>query len=244
MPYYVSPKSDEARLTALSAALATSAADRLAGQSYIGQETETALAAFVPQFRTAYEALSSSLSVRSRETRQRREAMAKVEMHVLDIWEGVRRRMRRQDHSVEVLSYYGLPLDGANVKPTTAAGWLSVAGQIIQGDANAAAAGYPPICNPTAAELQTAVTATQAEVTEANMADRAYDEAQAGLAALRAQADSWLEEVMADLRYHIRHVDSASQRRISRTYGATYEYAQGEPRDPDDQEEPLPDGTV
>ncbi len=42
-----------------------------------------------------------------------------------------------------------------------------------------------------------------------------------------AGALSWIEEVMADLRYNLRRLDSESQRRVMRTYGATFAYLDG-----------------
>lgn len=242
MPYYASPKNDEARLTFVNAALETSKADRAASGSAISTETETALAAFVPQFKAAYEALSSTQTVRSREARQRREAMAALETTLLDMWEGVRRRARRLGHSVELLSYYGLPMDGTNVRPTSTEGWIALSGRAIHGDAEAVAAGYPPICNPTAAELQTAMDTAQTETSEAKQADRVFDQAQADLAVLREEANGWIEEVMADLRYNLRRLDSESQRRIMRTYGVTFSYLEGETVDPDDQDEEMVEG--
>ncbi len=236
MPYFVPPRNDESRLTFSSAALETSKADRLAANSYLSMETETALATFVPQLKNAYESLSSTLTARSREARQRREAVTKLEMNVLDVWEGVRRRARRLDHSVEVLSYYGLPMDGVNIKPTTTEGWISVGGRVVKGDVDAIAAGYSPICNPSAADVQAAIDNAQAETTEAKRADRVYDDAQAAMSALREEANNWIEEVMADLRYNLRRLDNESQRRIMRSYGATFAYLEGETPDPDDQE--------
>lgn len=237
MPYYASPKNDEARLTFVNAALETSKADRAASGSAISTETETALAAFVPQFKAAYDALSSTQTVRSREARQRREAMAALETTLLDMWEGVRRRARRLGHSVEVLSYYGLPMDGTNIRPTSTEGWISLSGRAIHGDAEAVAAGFPPICNPTAAELQAAMDTAKTETSEAKQADRVFDQAQSDLAVLREEANGWIEEVMADLRYNLRRLDSESQRRVMHTFGATFSYLDGETVDPDDQVE-------
>ena len=66
------------------------------------------------------------------------------------------------------------------------------------------------------------------------MADRAYDEAQEAVAALRGQADELIAEVMDELRFNLRRKDAPSQRRVMRTYGANFSYLKGEPRDADD----------
>ena len=54
------------------------------------------------------------------------------------------------------------------------------------------------------------------------------------MAALRARADELIAEVMAELRFNLRKKDASTQRRIMRTYGATYSYLLGEPVDMDD----------
>jgi len=76
-------------------------------------------------------------------------------------------------------------------------------------------------------------------VGEADAADRSFDQAQEALADLRTQADQMIADVMAELRFTLRSKDAASQRRIMRTYGATFAYLDGEPRDPDDQPDQL-----
>jgi len=56
------------------------------------------------------------------------------------------------------------------------------------------------------------------------------------LISVRPQADTVIREVMDELRFNLRHMDAPSQRRIMRTYGATFKYLPGEPPN----EEPPP----
>ncbi len=109
----------------------------------------------------------------------------------------------------------------------------------MQGDAEAVAAGYPPMANPSAAELQAVLETARSEVGDVAVADRAYDQAQAAVAALRAEADDWVAEVMGQLRLHLRRQEPPSQRRIMRTYGARFRYLPGEPEDEGFDEPPV-----
>jgi hypothetical protein len=111
---------------------------------------------------------------------------------------------------------------------------LGTAVEVIAGDAEAVAAGYSAMVNPSIAELQVGLTAAQREADEVAPADRAYDEAQEAVAALRPQADELIQDVMDELRFHLRKRDAPSQRRIMRTYGVSFSYLPGEPADPDD----------
>ena len=82
--------------------------------------------------------------------------------------------------------------------------------------------------NPSAAELDAVLATAQTEVDEVAPADRQYDEAQEAAATLRPRADELILEVMDALRYTLRKKSAPSQRRIMRSYGATYTYLKGE----------------
>lgn len=239
MPLYTAPENDVARAAFLQRAATTGQADITAGNSYLSQATIDAAAALGASLSSAMQAVASDQSSRSREVRQRNEAVAALATYVRDFWEVARRRAHRLGQPAEVLTFYGLPLDGVSPNPTRHDEWLATAANIINGDAEAVAAGYPAMSNPSALELTAVLTTAQTEVGEADAADRSFDQAQEALADLRVQADQMLADVMAELRFTLRRKDAASQRRIMRTYGATFSYLDGEPRDPDDQPDQL-----
>lgn len=235
MPYFTPPNSDADRLAFLKHTLTSSRNRRAAAKAELSLDTETGLAAFVPQFESAVDAVTSTQSARIRETRQRREALEKLSMYVRDLWAVLRRRVRRLGEAPEVHTYYRLPLDGTTLKPTRQLDWLVIAADVVRGDADAVAAGYPPMANPSAAEVAAVLAAAQIEAGEADSADRKLDQAQEAIALLRGEADQWVRDIMAELRFVLRRKSSASQRRIMRTYGATFGYFSGEKIDPDDQ---------
>jgi len=106
---------------------------------------------------------------------------------------------------------------------------------LIAGDAQAVAAGFAPIAEPSALELQAALDDAQAEAGEAVAADRAYDQAQAALAALRPRANELIKETRDVILFATRRLDAPSQRRILRSFGAQYTYLVGEKVDVGDE---------
>ena len=53
---------------------------------------------------------------------------------------------------------------------------------------------------------------------------------------MRKKADELIDDIMAELRFSLRKLETPSQRRIMRSYGARYKYLKGEKVDPDDNE--------
>lgn len=231
MPVYAAPGSDLARLAFLKTAAVTAARDILAGNLFVTQPTIDAMVAFLPQLETNVTAVTQKLSGRAKEIREKNEAADQVATCVRDMWEVVKRRVRRLNQPAEVLTYYQLPLSGETPKLYTADEWIVMGQQLVAGDAQAVAAGYPAMVNPSATDLNTLVQEAQTEKDDVAIADREYDQAQEAMAALRVQADEMISEVMAQLRYVLRRLDASSQRRIMRTYGAEFTYLEGEPPD-------------
>ena len=217
MPYLVYPRNDFNRLRFLQRTITSATADQLAGDSYISSGTLAKVTTIATNFETAMGAISSTQRARSNETLERAEALAELAACVRDLWAGLRRRVRRLKQPVNVLLFYGLPIDGDTPNPTTQDDWLPVAQNVVQGDAEAVAAGFPLMCNPSAAELQAMLDSATLEAGEADAADRVYDKAQAAVADLRGDASKMIEDIMAELRFTLRDEDKASQRRIMRT---------------------------
>jgi hypothetical protein len=238
MAVYAAPRSDADRVACLKSTLDMGRKDRQAGNLYVEQASLDAVETLVVQFEPAYLALNARLAQRIKETEDKVSALADLETCVRDFWEVGKRLVFRKKLPAALLAYYGLPQDGGVPKPTSEENWLVLAAQIIKGDADAVAAGYPPMINPSAAEVAAQLTLAQAEVNQVSEADRAYDQAQATVAAPRAQADALIQDVMEQLRFNLRKQDEASQRRIMRSYGVKFTYGSGETPDPDD---PTPD---
>ncbi|MBS3771966.1 MAG: hypothetical protein V5A59_14195 [Bacteroidales bacterium] len=231
MPIFAEPTNDEARLGFLKRAVVTAAYDKTAGNSHLTEQTENDVTEFIPLFEGAIKRINDSLSKRTVEVQEGSEALEDMKTATRDFWEVVRRRVKRLDQPAGVLTYYELPLSGLTPRPTTIEEWFILADKIIDGDAKAVAAGYPAMENPDAEELKAARDKALAERRDIPIADRIYDEAQAELEGRRPRAIELIDDIMADLRHSLRKMDGPSQRRIMRSYGATFKYYNGEPED-------------
>ena len=241
MPTYDAPSNDMDRHGFLARAINANKADVEMGNQYLGEETvklvNDAFAAFGP----AYIKVAAFANVRSKEIRERNAAMKKLSAAIRDIWGVLRRRTRRKEHHAEVFSFYQLPLNGASpMIATESKRWLTMAKLVIQGDADAVAAGYEPMTNPDAAEIQALLDTAQKEADDVPPADRQLDQQQEALAELRPTVDEAISEVMADLRHSLRKLTPPSRRRIMRSYGATFTYQPDEAEDEGDAPSPDP----
>ena len=196
----------------------------------------TQLGVFAPKFASALDATGSFFTSRAKAVREKDVALGNVETHTRDLWDGIRRRVNCMVLPAEVLTFYKLSLDGTIDYPTTESLWLTMGDDVVKGDADAVAAGYLPMVNPSVAELQAMLVIAKAKVAEVVVADRAYDQAQEQLAAMRGSADALIQEIMDQLRYQLRKKEEPNQRRVMRTYGAAFSVQPGEQAD----EEPAP----
>jgi hypothetical protein len=222
MPQYTNPTSHTDRLIFLRRSLATGLVDRADGRDHVSQATLDAVSALIAPYASALGALPLAKSNRSKEVREAARSMGSLKLHVRDLWDGLKRRTRRMGHPAEVLQHYGLPINGRVVNPTTHDAWLQWGQRCVDGDAAAVAGGYPPMSNPTAADVAAALAIARSDRDDVAEADRTLDLAQAQLMALVPQAESLIVDVMDELRFNTRKLSFPSQRRIQRTYGARF----------------------
>jgi hypothetical protein len=224
-------------LTFLRTAAQTATQDQANGLIYITPDTLRELNDFLKIFDLAFLHVSAAVGERSREVEEGEAAMAELKLVLDDLWEVLRRRVHRTDEPVGVLRFYGLDIEGQPPDLNTHEEWLELAEQVIEGDAQAVAAGYAAAVCPSAAELQAALDSARKELADVTPAERELDRAQKAVLSLRQQADDLIGDVIEELRFHSRKEDPVSQRHLLRTYGATYRYQPDEVRDLDDVEE-------
>jgi hypothetical protein len=212
--------------------------DSQAALYYVDEATADNVEVLIAQFEPAYLALNAKLGQRVKETEGKTSALADLQTCVRDFWEVGKRMVARRKLSTALLAYYGLAQDGSVPKSAADTNWLDFAAQIIKGEADAVAAGYPAMSNPSAADVAAQLTLARAEFHQVGGTDRAYDTAQETVATLRLQVDAMIQEIMAQLRFNLRKKDEASQRRIMRSYGAKFAYGANETPDDDG---PTPD---
>ena len=201
------------------------AQDALAGKEFVRTAVIAETTTIAPQFKNALDELNNTLAARSKAVLTKDEAFKLLEWGVRDAWESIKRRERRQSLGASVFHFYGLPESGEVPKSMPYAEWLSRCAVVMEGDADAVAAGYAPLGDPTVAELQTLYAAAKVTYDALPMTDRAYDDAQSAVAALRGQVDAILAKVVKDMRYNlgvVAEMDKESERRVMRGYGFSY----------------------
>ncbi len=229
MPSYSSPRSDAERINFLRQTVAAATEHAAEGKHYITEETLTAVQAFLPDWVAAVDAVSRLRGVRAREVAQHAAAVRQLEICTRHLWAGLRNRVRRSNEPPGVLAYYRLAQDGTGSYPTTQQGWLTLAAQVIQGDAAAVEAGYPPMVNPSAEELSAALALARRKSAGLSAAKEALTFAHKAVAALRARADELIAQVTAELRCSLHQDPPSRQREVMRLYGARFIPLPGEP---------------
>jgi hypothetical protein len=240
MPEYVPPRNDNTRLGFLKRAVHTAKQDHMLGNQYLSDMLVHAIEEFIPQFEKRLQSINSYLSRRSVEIMESRETFRTLMIYVRDMWNVLKRRVKRLNQPASVLNFYGLPQNGHAPNPTSKDMWFVLADKLIKGDELAVKAGYPAMSNPSAEELKEILEQALSEMRDVSSADREYDNVQAELEELRRRADELVKEVMAELRFHLRHFDRPSQRRIMRSYGVVFRYRQGEAGEEETEEDPGP----
>lgn len=235
MPQYKAPQSDADRRNFMEKALQTAVLDQANGNSYLDTVLFDELTTFFATFDAAYKASTAALGTRVGESAESQAAMVILMMHVRHMWTAVYNRAQRQKLSIELLKYYKMGSDGSRPRPSSQLEWIGTGSDLIAGDAQAVAAGFAPIAEPSALELQAALDNAKVEAGDVVAADRAYDQAQEALAALRPRANELIKETRDVILFATRRQDTPSQRRILRSYGAQYTYLVGEPVDVGDE---------
>ena len=237
MPKYVAPNSDITRSTFMAKAVqtATDAAAVSGGTSMLPPPLLADLTALYAEFKAADNAVKSALGNRKAETAESVAAMDRLKMYISHIWTAIHHRVLREGQPARVYDYYRMNSDGTHPILNSRRERLLMAEAVIAGDAEAVAAGYAPVLSPTAAELQAVYDDAIAQVGDVPQADKAYDDAQAAIAGLRPQADKLIKAVRAAILYGTYEMDTSSQRRVLRNYGARYYYAPSESVDDGDE---------
>lgn len=220
MVKFQAPRSDKGRAGFMRQAVAMAQGSV---ESEVPPEVVAAMVAWLERANAAESDATDGLAGRARAVRLAQEATTELALYVQDFLVGLRRRVRRLRLPEGVLNFYGLTTEGKLRHEGKARDdWLTRAGLLLAGEETAVTAGYPPMCNPSAAELAAKLTIAQEAAAAVDRADRIYDEAQAALAQLRPQADELIKEVVAQIRFATRRLDAPSQRRVLRRYGARF----------------------
>jgi hypothetical protein len=203
----------------------------------IAPETILKATGLSAQFETRMGDIGTFSSHMQKEIREKNSAMSVLQTYMRDIWAGKRRHIYRENLHIEVFAFYQLPQSGNNPELTQEGQWIETATLMIEGEKGAIAAGYPPMSNPSIAELKEKLDIATKERGDVTDADKQLDEAQESVSDLMPEAKKVIGRLHAELEFNLHDKEDASKRRIMRTYGVYYTYTKNEPRDADDQEE-------
>jgi len=229
MPYLVYPQSDVRRLTLLDRVGVTAQNDADLGNRVLPEEFVTEIGSQKDDFQSVYDKYNSSLSIKAKETREKKESFSHLEMFVRDFYDVLKRRTVRLDHPAEVLRFYNVTINGELPNFRKDEDLLKTAENIVKGDANAVSAGFPAMVNPSVEEINMELSSARKEMEEVVPADRAYEQVQKDLFAKREPVDALIREIADYIQFAGRKDSSSNLRRTMRTYGFEYKYLKGEP---------------
>ena len=235
MPYYTAPNTPEDHLFILEESIRYCDLEQTAGRfAPLKSATRSAINAFIFDYKPLVGALILAKGDRAREVVESQTAKATLEEVARDYIEVLKRRTRRKKHNVEVLVKHGLPENGDTPEMGSWADLKAVVTALIAGDA-ASASVYGVMSNPSAAEVQTALTAAQNEHEDVAPADSIVQNAQHAIQEKATLAAFWVSEIRFDALDFARRETDAGQRRLLRKLGFKFKTNSGEtPEDPAD----------
>ncbi len=218
---YQIPSKDSHRLRILQEIVFITGPDGSDGDEFIRAELIAEAGRLLPLFSKATNKLSETLANRAIAVSVKDRAFTFLQWGTRDAWSGVKRRARRQELGTAVLIHYGLTEAGKPPSGTAQRDWLYHSNEVLDGNREAIAAGYPPIQNPDAAELQLLHDTAETALYAVPRADRKHDRTQAAVEALRGPVNDLLASVVRDMRYYssVAGMDRESTRRVMRGYG-------------------------
>ncbi len=248
MPHLRIPRSDAGQLHLLTTSLKTADSDARGGKNYLPPSLVEEVTEFVndgpadapseiptPGFATLLAQRAVLEGDVTRETAEAQVAEAALDTYISDYIVVLARRTLRLKHNVAVLDYHKLDHSG-NIPPITSReDRRTVARQLIAGDAAAAAAGFPLMANPSATELDSALSTATIEADQIVPADRALQEIIEKIRVARVQAGVLVQEIIYELRHATRRNEPSTAREIMRSYGITFEALPGEIPEPGDE---------
>jgi len=244
MPRVRIPRSDDGQVHLLGTALKTAAGDTQKNLHYLPAQLVTEVTAFlgdrqengatVPGYATLVTGRAALEGNVTKETAEAQAAEDSLGTHIRDYIVALSRRTFRMKHSVAVLDFHQIDHSGNLPIISSREDRRTLAAQFIHGDATATAAGFPPMANPSAAELQLALTTATREAEEIIPADRELQALLTQIRAARPRATELAQEVIDELRHVTRKIEPGTGRDIMRSYGVTFETLEGETPEPGD----------
>ncbi len=228
------PNSDIQRLRALKGANAKATVTAPADLAF-GADTLATLQIVLPQFSQEMQERSTALSAQAAATAKANPVRRTLNMFIRHFFSVFNMGVDRERYPAADRAHYHLPVNFHRLpRLVTDAENIEWADNIITGDATRVTAGGDPMENPTAAEVQTALTALQNALAAQSPAKDAYDKEQEDVENMRAQVDDVIADIWDEVLFTFRKDTGPSMRRKAREYGVVYRQSPGEPPSPEE----------
>lgn len=222
MPKIILPRTNEDLIRFFETITRILLEDQAVGLQYLDAAWTAHANTFSPAFQTKVRGLSTAQHRRAKETEERKAKITELQAYVRDFLIVLKRMIIREKLPRHLFTFYGLPESGQIPNPLTTNEVLSWAEKIVKGHADAVAAGYPAMCNPTAAQVSALLAQAKTEGAEISATERDLDMALDEVEALRAEGYALAKDAEQQLNFHLRKLAPSDRRRIMRRYGFHY----------------------
>jgi hypothetical protein len=241
MPFRFLPNSDPTRIAALDAA-ATKASGVPAADLPYPADVATRLGTLRSQFKQEAGEAAVALSEQTQATAEANIDFLALEMVVRHFIQVFNLAVDRGLYPASARAYYKLDVASGNVPPMDSQSAVTTwASDLIEGEAKRVAVAGAPMSHPSAANVQTALTAYGASSKNQSDAKDDYDDEQGQVAALRPAVDELIVDLWDEIEHTYRKLDGPGKRRKSREWGVVYVPRPGE--EPEEELPPAPPAT-
>ncbi|MDJ0835877.1 MAG: hypothetical protein QNK37_05125 [Acidobacteriota bacterium] len=197
-----------------------------------------------PDFRRAFRTVTGATADRQNLVQTRDNLVSELDMFVRHFRNSLSWRTDRMNHGRMIMRIY-LPMGDIRPNLTVPRDVVKLAEFLVEGEDIATAQGFPPMSNPSAAELSALIPAAKSAVLAVETADLNHMEAQEDLRIYRAEADTLLRTIAKEIQIELSDKPDSYVRRILRRLGYSFttpDQVKEEAADPSEtrDEEPNP----
>ncbi|MDJ0842453.1 MAG: hypothetical protein QNK37_38480 [Acidobacteriota bacterium] len=174
-----------------------------------------------PNFHRTWRGVTGATAARQNLVQTRDELVSELDMFVRHFRNCLNWRAERMDHGRMIMRLY-LPMGDMRPNPTVPRDVVKLAEFLVEGEEIATAQGYPPMTNPTAAELAERIQPAKSAVLAVETADLDHMEAQEDLRVYRAEADILLRTIAREIQIELSDKPAGHVRRILRRLGYSF----------------------
>lgn len=173
-----------------------------------------------------FAAKKSALSVLVAEKEKTRKSL---KLYVLHFIKGLNMSIRREEQPPSVRAFYSLPVEHEQApKMQEEFDVIQWAKACVTGDALRLGAGYPPMSNPSIADVQSRLTTMTGYFTQIRQAKNDLKQARKAVQKLNTEADRLIRKIWREVEVYHSEQPRPSMRRHARRWGVVYARKGGE----------------